>query len=268
MPLYLAIDAGGTKTDYLLADEHAVLARSRSGTVKRLRTTAAVAAEHLDAGLAELTRQSGRSLRDVTRTVLGTAGESVPLVTEFLRQQLSSRVGGQLLLVGDVEIALDAAFHGGPGVLVLAGTGSKRGRARRSRQPVPPRRVGGRCWPTRVPVTASVSPRFERSSLPSMRATKARCFLSFFATGSSRRGKPSSNMQMPHPAPDFSSLVGSVLATALGGDHLAQRVLRLQGEELAHLVNLLLHSMPLARAAHVACAGSILDAVAPPSATR
>ncbi len=33
-------------------------------------------------------------------------------------------MSGELILLGDVEIALDAAFHGGAGVLVLAGTGS------------------------------------------------------------------------------------------------------------------------------------------------
>ena len=35
-----------------------------------------------------------------------------------------ARVAGELLLLGDVEIALDAAFPGQPGILILAGTGS------------------------------------------------------------------------------------------------------------------------------------------------
>ena len=55
---------------------------------------------------------------------MGTAGETVLLVTDWLRKAFGARVGGELLIVGDVEIALDAAFHGGGGVLVLAGTGS------------------------------------------------------------------------------------------------------------------------------------------------
>jgi glucosamine kinase len=33
-------------------------------------------------------------------------------------------VAGEILLCGDVEIALDAAFRGGTGILVIAGTGS------------------------------------------------------------------------------------------------------------------------------------------------
>jgi N-acetylglucosamine kinase-like BadF-type ATPase len=63
-------------------------------------------------------------------TCIGTAGDTVPLVTDWLRQELGSRVGGRLLLLGDVEIALEAAFPDSYGVLILAGTGSNvRGRA-------------------------------------------------------------------------------------------------------------------------------------------
>src|ERR1022692_2933365 len=53
---------------------------------------------------------------------IGTAGNTVPLVTDWLRDSFAARVSGELILLGDVEIALDAAFHGGPGVFVLAGT--------------------------------------------------------------------------------------------------------------------------------------------------
>ena len=60
----------------------------------------------------------------VTRTCVGTSGNTVPLVTDWLREGFAGHVSGPLLLVGDVEIALDAAFFGGRGVLALAGTGS------------------------------------------------------------------------------------------------------------------------------------------------
>ena len=124
MPFYLAIDAGGTKTDYLLADETRELARVRSATIKRLRVDADTAARTLDEALAQLSALGGISLRDITRTCIGTAGESVPLVADWLRESFAARVSGDLLLLGDVEIALDAAFPGQPGILVLAGTGS------------------------------------------------------------------------------------------------------------------------------------------------
>ena len=37
MIFFLALDAGGTKTDYVLADEMCELALVRTGTIKRMR---------------------------------------------------------------------------------------------------------------------------------------------------------------------------------------------------------------------------------------
>ena len=111
-------------TDYVLADETRELARVRTGTIKRMRTDADTAAQNLDSALRQLTALSGVSMHSIARTCVGTAGESVPLVADWLRGAIMSRVSGELLLLGDVEIALDAAFLGEAGVLVLAGTGS------------------------------------------------------------------------------------------------------------------------------------------------
>ncbi|WP_433983011.1 BadF/BadG/BcrA/BcrD ATPase family protein [Tunturiibacter empetritectus] len=124
MAFYLALDLGGTKTEYVLADETRELARVRGGTIKRMRTDANTAAQNLDKALAELTALTGVSMRSVTRSCVGAAGITVALVTDWIREAFAERVGGSLVLVGDVEIALDAAFFGGPGVLVMAGTGS------------------------------------------------------------------------------------------------------------------------------------------------
>lgn len=130
MSLFLAIDAGGTKADYVLADRTRILSTARGGTIKRMRASAEAATANLITALTNLESQSGRSLADVEVTCIGTAGDTVPLVTDWLRQELGSRVGGRLLLLGDVEIALDAAFPDSHGILILAGTGSNvRGRA-------------------------------------------------------------------------------------------------------------------------------------------
>ncbi len=124
MAFFLALDAGGTKTDVVLADETRELARVRTGTIKRLRTDAATATANLEAALHELTAQTGISMQSITRSCVGTAGETVPLVKDWLRESITARVSGELILLGDVEIALDAAFFGRPGVLAMAGTGS------------------------------------------------------------------------------------------------------------------------------------------------
>lgn len=124
MPYYLAIDAGGTKTDYALADDSRILARVRAGTIKRIRVDASTAEANLDFALRELSDASRTGLLSVTRTCVGAAGSSLPMVSSWIRENLGRRVGGEIVLVEDIEIALNAAFPGTPGVLLLAGTGS------------------------------------------------------------------------------------------------------------------------------------------------
>ena len=93
MSLFLALDVGGTKTDYVLADETRELARVRTGTIKRMRVDAVTACRNLEAALAELSARTGISMKQVTRTCVGTAGETVPLVKDWLRESVgSSRV--------------------------------------------------------------------------------------------------------------------------------------------------------------------------------
>jgi glucosamine kinase len=124
MPLYLAIDAGGTKTQCLLADAIGVLARASTGTVKLMRVSEAEADARFRAMLDEVASAAGVSLDHITRTCFGLAGLSSPAVRAWATRVVSASVGGSLLLCGDEEIALDAAFAGGPGILVIAGTGS------------------------------------------------------------------------------------------------------------------------------------------------
>lgn len=124
MSFYLAVDAGGTKTEFLLADEQRELGRAVTGTIKRVNADADTAARNLRHALDELERSIGIPMAKVTSTCVGTSGNTVPLVTDWLRESFSKHVSGELLIVGDVEIALDAAFFGGRGVLALAGTGS------------------------------------------------------------------------------------------------------------------------------------------------
>src|SRR5277367_5490388 len=124
MPYFLAVDAGGTKTDFALADETQELVRVRTGAIQRQRVNEETARQNLSEALHQLELSTGVAMRSVTRCCIGTSGDSVPLITAWLRQAFTTSVGGELLLLSDVEIALDACFHGQRGVLVLAGTGS------------------------------------------------------------------------------------------------------------------------------------------------
>lgn len=265
MGFYLALDIGGTKADYVLADETRVLARVRSGTIKRMRTDAVTATANLEGALAELTALSGVALSAVTRTCVGTAGETVSLVTDFLREQLGRRVAGELILLGDVEIALDAAFPGSPGLLVMAGTGSNVA-ARMSDGTL----LGAGGWGPALADQGSG----HRIGLEGLRA-------GFLARDEGRPTGLLDEVMMywklasldeligygnSIPSPDFSKLTEVVLRLALGGDEVAAAVLRKEGEDLGYLVRLVVRRMMAAgekTLPAIAFTGSILEKVAP-----
>jgi N-acetylglucosamine kinase-like BadF-type ATPase len=124
MGKFLAIDAGGTKTRCWVADDERVLADVSAGTVKLMQVSETVATERLRDLVLGALEAAGVAPKEVTRTVIGLAGSSSERVQAWVRSVLDEVVGGEMTLVGDEVIGLDAAFHGGPGVLVIAGTGS------------------------------------------------------------------------------------------------------------------------------------------------
>jgi glucosamine kinase len=266
MSFFLALDAGGTKTDYLLADETRELARVRTETIKRMRVDAATASQNLESALAQLSAQTGVSMASITRTCIGTAGESVPLVRDWLQSSFSAKVGGGLLILGDVEIALEAAFPGRAGVLALAGTGSN----------VLGRTNGGRLitaggWGPALADQGSG----HRIGLESLRATflakdeerqtlLLSAVMDFWELSSLDSLVEYANSR---PAPDYSKLTEVVVRCAELGDETALGVLRQQGEELADLVRLVIRRLRLASNEHewtpsIAFTGSILENVA------
>lgn len=124
MAYYLGIDAGATKTDCALALDSTVLARVRGGTIKAMRVSEEVAGKNLDEILQSISAEARVPLNRIASTGIGLAGVSVPRIANGVRKALHARVGGTIVMSGDDVIALDAAFQGGRGVLVMAGTGS------------------------------------------------------------------------------------------------------------------------------------------------
>ena len=263
MPLYLAIDAGGTKTDFVLLDETQVLSRTRTGTIKRLRVDAATAAERLDEALEALTRATGITMDKIARTCIGTAGESVPLVANWLREAFAARIPGELILLGDVEIALDAAFHGGSGVLVMAGTGSN---------------VAGRTPSGALTTVGGWGPALGDQGSGHRIGEQALRAL-FLARDESRKtllydaivdfwNLPSADALVEYanltPGPDTSELATLVRHCAEAGDTLAAEVLAQQGRELGYLVRLMLRRLAQPGwTPQIACTGSILELFEP-----
>lgn len=268
MAYFLGIDAGGTKTDYVLADETRELARVRTGTIKRMRTDSETATANLDSALEQLTTVSGISMHLITRTCIGTAGETVPLVTDFLRQSITPRVSGELILIGDVEIALNAAFQSGPGVLALAGTGSNvAGRTRDGMLTS----AGG--WGPALADQGSGS-RIGHEALRAAFLAKDEgrptrlidATLEFWDLASIELLVEYVNSR---PSPDFSRLTELVLAVSNGGDAVASAVLRKEGEDLGWLVRLIIRRLQAADSHErdtlpsIAFAGSIMERVKP-----
>jgi glucosamine kinase len=124
MPFYLGIDGGGTQTTCAVGDEAQVLGTATTAGSNPVRLGEAVARQHLHGAIVEACAHAGISPRQVDAAVIGVAGASVREYADGLRRLAGELVSGRIEVVGDNMIALEAAFAGGPGVVVIAGTGS------------------------------------------------------------------------------------------------------------------------------------------------
>jgi glucosamine kinase len=263
MQYFLAVDAGGTKTIGAIGNEEAELARSETATIKLLRTSSEQARQNLEALLGGLARSQGIDLKTVSRICIGTSGISVPLVANWIKDTVDCLVGGELLLCGDEEIALDAAFRGGPGILVVAGTGSNVVGRTGSGQFA---RAGG--W---GPALADEGSGYWIGHQALRRAFRAKdegrstdlldAVLQFWKLTGIENLVEKANST---PPPDFSALVRVVTACADKGDVVACEMLNDAGEELAKLTLLVLRGLQQLgeeRVPKVAFTGSVLQHV-------
>jgi N-acetylglucosamine kinase-like BadF-type ATPase len=270
MPYFLGVDAGGTKTEFVLGDESRELGRVRAGTIKRMKADAATAEMNLETALNQLQEATRIRLESIRRCCVGTAGETVPLVVNWLRAAFARHVGGELIIVGDVEIALDSVFFGGRGVLVLAGTGSN---------------VAGRAATGTIVTAGGWGPALADQGSGH-----------FLGLEGLRRGFLAIDQQRPtrlldeardfwklgslgeliefanaNPAPEYSRLAPLVVNAAEQGDAVAQEVVAQGGADLAALASLVIERIRSLEATAgsafevpaVAIAGSILDRAAP-----
>lgn len=267
MAYFLGVDSGGTKAEFVLGDETRELARVRIGTIKRLKVDSATAEANLLEALRQLESATGISPRQVLRCCIGTAGETVPLVVDWLREAFARHVGGDLVITGDVEVALDSVFFGGRGVLVLAGTGSN---------------VAGRASTGAIVTAGGWGPALADQGSGHFIGLEAlrRGFLAidqrrpcglleraqaFWDLASLEDLVEFANM---NPAPNFSQLAPIVVEAAEQGDPVAQEVLEQGGADLAMLAGLVIEHLRAIeagaasfRAPAVAIAGSVLEHV-------
>ena len=132
MAYYLGIDGGGTKTRCVLADETMVLATAMSGGSNIVRLGETQARETLHTAVRQVCATANISPAQISAICIGAAGADRPAIAAKIRMilvELISEIAHETALpkievVGDMTIALEAAFGAGPGVIAIAGTGS------------------------------------------------------------------------------------------------------------------------------------------------
>lgn len=138
--LYIGVDGGGTRaTGVLLDGSGAELARA-SGPAGIVRDADGAASA---AVVAELARRllSAAGAASATALCCGLAGAGRVAEQAAVRDAVRRHgVAAHVVVVGDAEAAMDDAFGGGAGVLLIAGTGSIAWAAGSGRRPV---RTGG-----------------------------------------------------------------------------------------------------------------------------
>ncbi len=267
MSMYLAVDAGGTKTECVIADEERVLARVTGETVKIMNVGAPEATARLRKVLQQAAERAGVPLYLVTRSCMGLAGISSEGVRTWAEETLREVLTGDLLLTGDEEIALEAAFGQGPGLLVIAGTGSH---------------VVGRCengsrftaggWGPMLGDEGSgywIGLEGIRAGLRSLDRGVPSCLIREInaSWGINSIGALVAKANSK-PRPDFATLAESVARCAAQGDALAGSVLERAGDELAAQVSIVIAKMRAATCSlgdvqRVAFTGSVLGKITP-----
>ena len=124
MAIYLGIDGGGTKTVCAVGDESRVLANATSGGSNVVRSGEALARESLLTAIRDACASATVKTSDIRRVCVGGSGAARPDVAAFVRRVVGEIASCEVLVVGDMETTMYAAFEDGPGVIVIAGTGS------------------------------------------------------------------------------------------------------------------------------------------------
>lgn len=124
MSFYLGIDGGGTKTRCALGDDTTVLAISMSGGSNVVRVGEAQAREALQSAVGHACATAKIAPDQIRNICIGAAGAARPEIAAKIRSILAEFTPAAVEVVGDMVIALEAAFGRDSGVIAIAGTGS------------------------------------------------------------------------------------------------------------------------------------------------
>ena len=119
MTYYLGIDGGGSKTTCAVGDGTTTLATSTTGPSNVVRVGEAQARESLHLAIRQACSAAGITPAQVTQTCIGAAGAARPQIAGIVRRALAEILSPPIEVVGDMHIALEAAFDSGPGVISI-----------------------------------------------------------------------------------------------------------------------------------------------------
>ena len=108
----------------MVGDDSNVLATASAGPSNIVRVGESLARESLQKSVLQACAAAGIAPAQVARTCVGGSGAARPELAAAVRGFLAEVLPGPIDVVGDIETALEAAFDTGPGVVVIAGTGS------------------------------------------------------------------------------------------------------------------------------------------------
>lgn len=124
--VFLGVDGGGTKTHIALMNEdHEVVGEAVSGPSNPLRVGVETSVTNIVKAVNDACDSSGLSRGDIVAAMLGLAGVRRADLKQRVRDSFVRRIGIRKTdVVTDAEIALYGTTLGGPGLVVIAGTGS------------------------------------------------------------------------------------------------------------------------------------------------
>jgi glucosamine kinase len=232
--IYLGIDGGATKTTCAIGDAKSVLGTATAGGSNVIRLGEERAREGLHAAVREACAAAGIAAEQIDCACVGASGAGRAEVSDVVARMMQELVPCRVQVVGDIVIALQAAFGSGPGVVTCAGTGSfAYGRGADGHTS----RAGGwgfavsdegsGQWIGRTAVGAVLRAQ-ENGERPALLAAIEKAWQATTLNDLVRLANAS-------PPPDFSALFPLVLSAANSGDAVARAVLTRGGRELAEL---------------------------------
>ena len=125
-PLYLGVDGGGSKTAAIVVDaEMSPYGEGLAGPSNHLRVGLDAARQSVESAVSAALRAASASIDDIEYTYCGIAGSDHPQHRANVVESLRSFFRANRFTVdSDARVALTAGVGLGPGIAIIAGTGS------------------------------------------------------------------------------------------------------------------------------------------------